>query len=277
MIMNIGFTADMENELEAIADQHKDWRALLKKFWSEFEPVVVTAEKEGFVPKILTNKICPKCGSNLQKVWFKNKYFYGCSKYPDCDFSSPIEEFDFDKTLYAENFDWEQKCPKCESPMKLRFGKFGAFLGCTTYPECKGIVNIPKKGETLIPEQDMPKCPAIGCTGQMAARKSRFGKTFYSCSTFPECDVIVNDLGQLEEKYPDHPRTPYVKKAKKGRFSKKESAAEKGEAKTKKAAPKKKAAKKETAEKPKAQKGSASKKIIGSISRSFRRKRTFPS
>lgn len=260
MIMNIGFTADMENELEAIADQHKDWRALLKKFWSEFEPVVVTAEKEGFVPKILTNKICPKCGSKLQKVWFKNKYFYGCSSYPDCDFSSPIEEFDFDKTLYAEDFDWEQKCTKCGSPMKLRFGKFGAFLGCTTYPDCKGIVNIPKKGETIIPERDMPKCPAIGCPGQMAARKSRFGKTFYSCSTFPECDVIVNDLDQLEEKYPDHQRTAYVKKAKKGRFKK--EGAEKSETKTKKATPKKKAAKKEAAEKkPKAKRVQPAKKL----------------
>lgn len=237
MIMNVGFTAEMENDLEAVAEKHKDWRALLKKFWGEFGPVVVTAEKEGFVPKILTNKICPKCGSNLQKVWFKNKYFYGCSRYPDCDFSSPIEEFDFDKSLYAENFDWEQKCPKCGSPMKLRFGKFGAFLGCTTYPECNGIVNIPKKGEKVIPEQDMPKCPAIDCPGTMVARRSRFGKTFYSCSTFPECDVIVNDLSQLDEKYPDHPRTAYVKRAKKGRK-------EKAEPKAKKTAAKKPAAKK---------------------------------
>ncbi|MFN4173681.1 MAG: type I DNA topoisomerase [Parachlamydiaceae bacterium] len=265
LIMNIGFTAEMENELEAIADQHKDWKALLKKFWSEFEPVVTTAEKEGFVPKIQTSKICPKCGSNLQKVWFKNKYFYGCSKYPDCDFSSPIEEFDFDRTLYAEDFDWDQKCSKCGSPMKLRFGKFGAFLGCTGYPDCKSIVNIPKKGETVIPEQEMPKCPAIGCPGQMSARKSRFGKTFYSCSTYPECDVIVNDLSQLEEKYPDHPRTAYVKKAKKGRFGKKESV-DKGEAKPKKAAAKKapskkKPAKKETGDEPKAKRVQPAKKL----------------
>ena len=62
----------------------------------------------------------------------------------------------------------------------------------------------------------MPACPAIDCPGHMVARKSRFGKIFYSCSTFPECDVIVNQLDQLEAKYPNHPRTPYQKKEKKG-------------------------------------------------------------
>ena len=66
----------------------------------------------------------------------------------------------------------------------------------------------------------MPACPAIDCPGHMRARRSRFGKTFYSCSTFPECDVIVNDLEKLEGKYPDHPRTAYVKKGKAGRASK---------------------------------------------------------
>ncbi len=243
LIMNIGFTAEMENELEAIADNHKDWKGLLRGFWKDFKPLVELAEKEGFIPKIMTDRICPKCGSNLQKIWFKNKYFYGCSKYPDCDFSSPVEELDFDKSLYAEDFDWDQKCPKCSSLMKVRHGKFGAFLGCTKYPECKGIVNIPKKGETAVKAEDLPACPAIDCTGHMTARKSRFGKTFYSCSTFPECDVIVNDLAQLEEKYPNHPRTAYVKKAKKGFKGKSE------EKELKKAAPKK-PSKKAAKEKP---------------------------
>jgi DNA topoisomerase-1 len=108
--------------------------------------------------------------------------------------------------------------------MKVRHGRYGAFLGCTRYPECKGIVNIPKKGETLPPTEDLPACPAIDCPGHMVARKSRFGKIFYSCSTFPDCDVIVNQLDQLETKYPDHPRTPYQKKEKKGRGRAKKAA-----------------------------------------------------
>lgn len=212
-IMDIGFTAQMEDRLEQVAENKFDWIQLLRDFWTDFAPTLETATKEAFVPKLATDKICPECGSPLQKIWSKSKYFYGCTKYPDCSFSSPIEALEFDKTAYATDFDWEQNCPKCEKPMKLRHGKFGAFLGCTNYPECKGIVNIPKLGETLLSQEDMPACPAIGCTGHMNARKSRFGKTFYSCSTFPECDVIVNSLDDLESKYPHHERNAYVKKA----------------------------------------------------------------
>src|SRR5262249_26781652 len=87
---------------------------------------------------------------------------------------------------------------------------------------CKGIVNIPKKGEVVIHQEDLPPCPAIDCPGHIMARKSRFGKTFYSCSTYPDCDVIVNNLEDIASKYPEHPRTPYVKKAK--RFARKGAA-----------------------------------------------------
>lgn len=239
-IMNIGFTAEMEDSLELVAENRKNWKQLLKDFWGQFIPQVDLAEKEAFVPKIMTDRDCPKCGAKLQKVWFKNKYFYGCSRYPDCDFTAPIEQLDFNKEDYAADFDWEQKCPVCGSEMKLRHGKYGPFLGCSRYPDCKGIVNIPKKGEVIIPPEEMPACPAIGCPGTMQARKSWRGKLFYSCSTFPECDVIVNDLSKLAEKYPNHPRTAYTKplKGKKGAKGKeKAEKEEKGE--KKKRAPRK--------------------------------------
>lgn len=216
MIMNIGFTAAMEDDLELVAENKKDWHVLLREFWGKFIPTVAIAEKEGFVPKILTDIDCPTCGAKLQKIWFKSKYFYGCSRYPECNFSGPIEQVQFNKEEYADDFNWEQKCPLCSGEMKVRHGRFGAFLGCLTYPACKGIINIPKKGEINLPAEDMPKCPALECPGHMVARKSRFGKTFYSCSTYPECDVIVNDIPQLDVKYSNHPRTAYIKKPKKG-------------------------------------------------------------
>lgn len=128
--------------------------------------------------------------------------------------------------------------------MQMRFGKFGPFLGCTKYPECKGIVNIPKKDE--IPAKDMPTCPAHGCDGKMVQRRSRFGKPFFSCSNYPDCDVIVNDLDDLDEKYPDHPKTPYVKKQKK--WGKK--GAKTKEPAADKKAPKKKASKKTAKKQP---------------------------
>lgn len=215
MIMDIGFTAAMEDELEQVADSQKDWKALIREFWHFFIPSVEIAEKQAFVPKETTDIICPKCKKHqLQKIWSRRKYFYGCSGYPDCDFTAPIEALNFKKEDYDPDFDWEQKCSKCSSDMLLRFGKFGPFLGCTKYPACNGIVNIPKRGE--IPAEGYPTCPALGCDGKLTPRRSRFGKVFYSCTNFPDCDVIINDLDKINEKYVDHPKTPYVKKTKKG-------------------------------------------------------------
>lgn len=213
MIMDIGFTASMEDELDKIAENEVDWKSFLGHFWEKFYPLVEVAEKEAFVPKIMTDYDCPLCGSKLQKIWSKNKYFYGCSKYPDCKYTVPLEALEFKREDYAENFDWDQPCPKCSKKMIVRHGRFGAFLGCENYPECRGIVNIPKKGEPL--PEEMPNCPAIGCPGKITARKSRFGKVFYSCSTYPECDVIANSIEELDTKYENHPRTASQVKKKK--------------------------------------------------------------
>lgn len=214
-IMNVGFTAEMEDTLELIAVNKKEWKSVIRDFWEQFIPTVETAEKEAFVPKILTDITCPKCQKHpLQKIWSKSRYFYGCSGYPECDFTASAEELLFKKEDFNPEFDWDQPCPICGSPMKVRHGRFGPFLGCTRYPECKGIVNITKKGEAPLSTEGMPACPAIGCDGKIMPRKSRRGQTFYSCSNYPDCDVIVNDPAQLETKYANHPKTPYQKKAK---------------------------------------------------------------
>ncbi|MBN2478957.1 MAG: type I DNA topoisomerase [Parachlamydiales bacterium] len=212
-IVNVGFTAAMEDDLELVAENKRKWQSLIKEFWSEFIPMVETAQKEMRIPKITTDRICPKCKSPLQKIWSKSKYFYGCSKYPDCDYTAAIEMLDFSKDDYEEDFEWDQPCPKCGSKMNLRHGRFGAFLGCSNYPKCQGIVNIPKKGEKFLKPEERPDCPALGCDGKIVMRKSRRGKTFFSCSNFPECDVIVNALDELEKKYDaKHPKTAHQKR-----------------------------------------------------------------
>jgi DNA topoisomerase-1 len=83
-------------------------------------------------------------------------------------------------------------------------------------------VNIPKRGEIIYHTEDMPHCPAIGCDGKITPRKSRFGKTFFSCSNFPDCDVISSALEDLPTKYVNYPKTAYVKK--RGRGAKKGAA-----------------------------------------------------
>jgi DNA topoisomerase-1 len=241
LIMDVGFTVAMEDQLENIAEDKKNWKELIREFWGSFIPTVEAAEKEAFVPRVLTDIDCPLCGKKLQKIWSRRKYFYGCSAYPECKFTTPLEALEFNKAEYDPSFDWDQPCAKCGSKMQVRFGKFGAFLGCTKYPECKGIVNIPKKDE--IPAKDMPTCPALGCDGKMVQRRSRFGKPFFSCSNFPDCDVIVNHTDQLNEKYVDHPKTPYVSKKKK--WSKKEKSSS-AKTKTSKKAPAKREQKQST-------------------------------
>ncbi|NGX56477.1 MAG: DNA topoisomerase 1 [Candidatus Anoxychlamydiales bacterium] len=212
-IVNVGFTAAMEDDLEMVAENKKNWKTLIKEFWKEFFPMVKKAEKEAVVPKITTEKKCPKCKKPLQKIWSKSKYFYGCSAYPDCDYTAPVESMDFNKEDYAKDFDWDQECPKCKAKMNLRFGRYGAFLGCSNYPKCQGIVNIPKKDEELLRPEDRPNCVAVGCDGKIVMRRSRRGKNFYSCTNYPDCDVIVNHLDDLEKKYgKKHPKTPYQKR-----------------------------------------------------------------
>ncbi|MES2344400.1 MAG: type I DNA topoisomerase [Chlamydiota bacterium] len=242
MIMDITFTATMEDDLENVAESKKAWKEIIREFWTNFFPLVEAAEKEAFVPKILTEIDCPNCGKKLQKIWSRKKYFYGCSNYPECNYTAPLEALEFKREDYDPGFDWDQPCPNCKEKMLVRFGKFGAFLGCSKYPDCRGIVNIPKLGEPL--PQEMPTCPALGCDGKMSQRRSRFGKVFFSCSNYPDCDVIVNDLDDLETKYPDHPKTAYIKKEKKG--AKKTSAKGKAPAKSK-SAKKKPAAKRQQA------------------------------
>ncbi|MBS0624617.1 MAG: type I DNA topoisomerase [Verrucomicrobia bacterium] len=234
-IMDVTFTAQMEDQLEQVAEHNKNWKELIATFWGDFNPLVEKAEKEAVVPKVTTDIDCPKCGHKLQKIWARNKYFYGCSNYPECDFTAPIEAVSFDKSEYDPNFNWDQLCPTCGASMTLRHGRFGPFLGCSRYPDCKGIVNIPKKGEAVFNQEAMPSCPAIGCDGRITARKSRFGKTFFSCSNYPDCDVIGNSPEELPQKYANHPKTPYVKK---GRRGKKAATKEKAPAKKSKAKPK---------------------------------------
>jgi DNA topoisomerase I len=245
-IMDLRFTASMEDQLEMIAERQKDWKLVLKEFWDYFAPTVEEAAEKAIVPKVMTEHLCPKCGKPLMKIWARSKYFLGCSGYPECDFTCPIEQLTFNREDYAEGFNWEQPCPRCGSEMLVRHGRFGAFLGCTKYPECRGTVAIPKKGEPL--PETMPACPAIGCSGIIQQRRGRAGRSYFCCSTFPDCGVIANDLETLLKKFEGTARAPYVFKrprrgAKKGEAAEKKPAAKK----KKKAAAKTKAPAKKTA------------------------------
>lgn len=261
-IVNTQFTAMMEDELELVARAQMKWEDLIWQFWNAFQPKLDLAKQEAHVPKVDTDKPCPKCGKNLQKIWAGREYFYGCSAYPECDFKASEQQLDFDPNQYNADFDWDQKCPKCQSAMKVRFGPYGVFLGCTQYPDCRGLVNVPRAGETGL-GQTTTDCPAVGCDGKLTARKSRFGKVFYSCSNYPHCDVIGNDLDEVLVKFEGHPKTAYQPKAKSktttsSKAASKTASSKKVEAKK---SPKKAPAKKTT----KASKSSSESKSVGGL------------
>jgi DNA topoisomerase I len=218
MIMNVDFTAKMEDALEKVSSSEAEWKGLLKEFWDIFDPIVEKATNEAYVPRVETDTECPKCKEGkLEKIWSKSGYFLGCNRYPECDYRASQQELDFNKEDYDPDFDWSQPCPICGGEMKVRHGKYGPFLGCLKYPECRGIISVTKKGEEKVSLENLPPCPAQGCDGKIMVRKSRFGKIFYSCSTFPSCDVIANSVEELTTKYKDHPKTAYQKKSGGGR------------------------------------------------------------
>lgn len=244
-VFNTQFTAQMEDELEQVACGQKDWQKIVLSFWQDFEPKLGLAKANAHVPKIDTQEICPKCGKHLQKIWAGKGYFYGCSSYPECDYKTSSEQLDFDPLQHNPSFKWDQSCPKCSSEMKVRFGPYGVFLGCTKYPECRGLINVPKAGEEALGPTQTP-CPADSCSGVLVSRKSRFGKVFYSCSEYPNCDVIGNDIDEVVDKFNGRPKTPYQARAAKDKKPPATAKAVKAKSKSKKPVREKKA-NKETA------------------------------
>ncbi|MDA9558107.1 topoisomerase DNA-binding C4 zinc finger domain-containing protein, partial [Vibrio sp.] len=109
--------------------------------------------------------------------------FLGCSSYPVCDYIRPIHQHS-GKVLKALGI----QCPKCESELVLRQGRYGMFIGCSNFPECDHI--SPSENTELI-EKEAIKCPEC-FSGSVVERKSRFGKIFYSCDAYPKCRFSLN-------------------------------------------------------------------------------------
>ena len=172
-IINVDYTANMENELDLVADGKLEWDTVVDKFYKDFEPLVDKAfkEMEKASPKE-TGETCPECGSPL--VIRKGKYgeFVACSNYPDCNYIKREEKEKPTETGEA--------CPKCGSAMVIRKGKHGNFTACSNYPKCKYI----KQEE---PKELDETCPE--CGNKLTERVGRYGK-FIACSNYPTCKYI---------------------------------------------------------------------------------------
>lgn len=189
------YTARLEEELDEIEEGKETWTDALKDFYKKFEKELHYAEKHMENVKRMekpTDEKCERCGSPLVIKWGKHGSFYACSAYDKTDPNSctftkenPIDLPDLDSADIQETTQ-EEYCENCGRPMVLKRGRFGQFMACTGYPDCKTTRRL-DQGKKV---PDIPldeKCPQ--CGRNLLLRHGRFGE-FISCSGYPECKWV---------------------------------------------------------------------------------------
>ncbi|MCO6515634.1 MAG: type I DNA topoisomerase [Snodgrassella sp.] len=187
--VDYNFTARLENQLDDIAGGKREWRPVMQQFWKGFDKEIKAKED---IPRAeLTaenlDEICPKCGVNQLQIKFgKRGRFIACTGYPECDYTRNVNETAEEAAKAAEEptIVEGRSCPKCQGQLVYKRGRYGKFIGCANYPKCKYIEPLEKPKDTGI---ECPKCHK----GSLIERKSRYGKLFYSCNTYPDCDYAV--------------------------------------------------------------------------------------
>lgn len=185
-VLNVDFTAQMEDRLDRVEEGGADWVDMLREFYGGFHAAVEKAKKEMKRPADEeTGIVCEQCGKPMVIKWGRNGRFLACTGFPECRNTKEFRRRD-DGTVevLAEKVTGEV-CENCGAPMVEKNGRFGPFLACSNYPECKTTKPI----SLGIP------CPRDGCDGELGARRSRRGKTFYGCSNYAKtgCDFVVWD------------------------------------------------------------------------------------
>jgi len=190
-LIDVGFTATMEEELDEIEEGKIKWLNVVKDFYGPFKKDLDISMKnlQKTRPKdIPTDILCEKCGLPMVIRWGRHGRFIACTGYPKCKNTRPIEEkkgSDNSESQRLPNKDEEntkigevtvrEVCEKCGSPMVIKKGRFGRFLACSRYPECKTTKPLPSG----------IKCPLD--SGDLIERRTKKGRTFWSCGNYPKC------------------------------------------------------------------------------------------
>jgi DNA topoisomerase-1 len=188
-IVSSDFTAQMEEQLDEVEEGAVDWVKLLRDFYGPFEKDLARAKVEMRDLKREeepTEEVCEKCGKPMVIKWGRNGYFLACSGYPDCrNTKEYTRNADGTLTVQPATRPSDQICPTCGSPMVIRRGRFGEFLACSRYPDCK----------TTSPISLGVACPRPGCGGYLTEKRSRRGKIFFGCSNYSKtkCDFVSWD------------------------------------------------------------------------------------
>ena len=179
------FTAEMENELDEIADGKREYEKMLKDFYSPFSKEVKLkgkiAEKITNLGDADKNMKCPVCKGPMVIKLSKNGKFLSCAKFPECVGARKIDGVEMEGPKETGEL-----CPQCSGKLIEREGRFGKFISCANYPKCKFIKQSP--------EEEAKKKTGIKCLeckeGEIIERRGRFG-LFYSCSNYPKCKFAM--------------------------------------------------------------------------------------
>ncbi len=178
-LMEVQFTAEMEEELDKIEDGRLEWTASLRSFYVKLDKDLKRGMKTESVKAtgIPLEEKCPKCGKPLTIKSGKFGRFKACSGYPECDYK--------DDLVKKEIVPLDEKCPECGAGLVRRRGRYGLFTSCSNYPTCKYI-------KKKLAVDTGIACPN-GCGGTLLKRETKRGRFFYGCNKFPKCRFATWD------------------------------------------------------------------------------------
>jgi DNA topoisomerase-1 len=195
-ILDTDFTASMEEGLDKVESGDGEWRRLVHKFYEPFMKDLGRAEramKDMKREPELTDRMCDKCGAPMAVLYNKRGKFLGCSKYPECKNTMPVDG----PREQSQAIPTDYRCPKCEKPMVIRTGKRGRFLACTGFPKCKSTASVDDQGKIIEAKPTGVNCEK--CGKPMVIKGSRRGP-FLACTGFPKCRNAKPLPEELREK-----------------------------------------------------------------------------
>jgi len=201
-IFDVEFTARMEENLDRVESLEIESLEILKQFYHPFKKDLDTASEDMLSVKgvgMPTGLNCPECGRQLRIKVGKNGHFLACSGYPDCSYSRDYTRDEKGKIQPIEISTDEvvdKICDKCGSSMVIKRGRYGEFLACSAYPDCRHTQSLNSNGANN--KIGVP-CPEDDCGGEILERKSKRGKVFFGCSRFPKCEFATWDKPVAEE------------------------------------------------------------------------------
>lgn len=193
-LFNVQYTAHMEEELDEVEEGKMHWTDTLAEFYEKFTRDLEAARRH--MPNIKrleieTDEKCENCGSPMVKKFGRYGEFLACTNYPECKTTRDIPKVHDEASEETHAEAAEEICENCGRPMVLKRGRFGQFLACTGYPECKTTRKIQKGGKIAAPDVVLEE-PCPQCGSNLVIKQGRYGP-FTACSNYPKCKYIKQE------------------------------------------------------------------------------------